>query len=181
MKEYPVEFSERGLSTEYYIILFALLTCLVLLRIYLAKQKGEKAKAAEYADIEEIANRAHFLLIDSLQMMALPYEEQKKLLPDFVDAPFEVVDDFDNAYRILYALIKTGRVTQEQVDAIGELHKLVEQIDWKIIYELDESEITNYPTWAATRNQAIVVLQKLGAPMQPPTGNGKVYVIGNED
>ena len=64
-------------------------------------------------------------LIESLSVLSLSYSDQKIRFPSFVDVPFEILDDFDNAFLSLPALIENGKFTKQEIAYIVRLHNLI--------------------------------------------------------
>jgi hypothetical protein len=53
-------------------------------------------------------NYHYKILVDSLKLLALPYAEQKKMFPNFVYCPLEIVDTFSDAFLLLPMIIEAN-------------------------------------------------------------------------
>lgn len=102
------------------------------------------------------------LLINSLQNLAKSYKEQISSFPDYVDVFDEVISDFDNAFRLLPAIMEEQVISYEAVREILKCNNVIEfnlSIEGRITdesFEIDDS-------WNLVREYArtaIVLLKK---------------------
>ena len=67
------------------------------------------------------------LVIKSLELLAAPYEEQKRCLPKFADVPDDVVSNFENSFLLLPVLVEEGRFSNH---AIASLLRVYNKMQW---------------------------------------------------
>jgi hypothetical protein len=65
------------------------------------------------------------LLKKSLQNMAKPFKEQLAIFPEFVDVVDEVISDFDNAFRLLPALMEEKAIPYDAVKEILKCNNII--------------------------------------------------------
>jgi hypothetical protein len=110
----------------------------------------------------EETNHKYNLLINSLKVMSMSYKEQKIFMTDFVVLPFEVIDDFENAFVLLPQLIDDDIFS---TDEIADLLRIHLQIDQNCrnpeLEDLDEKQFEEHPDWELLRTMARDVLSKI--------------------
>lgn len=89
-------------------------------------------------DMTEL-NSYYNTLINSIIVLSLKYEDQKNNLPDYVDLPFEVIDDFDKAFCLFPELIENNLFS---LKSIADIIRLKNQIEFNltkpVFFELDD-------------------------------------------
>ncbi len=99
-------------------------------------------------------------LIDSLKLLALPYNEQKKKFESFVDTPFEIIDVFDNNFKQLPKLIEKDVLSNIQIAEIIRLNNLIDfTLTNPKFKDLEEEQFANAPEWNNIRLFAKEILQ----------------------
>lgn len=103
------------------------------------------------------------LLTDSLKQMAMSFEEQRGFLPVFVDVPFEVVDDYEHAFRLLPALIEAGYFSREAIAAMIRLSNYIQHfiVGHPRYLELKYEDFPQFEEWHMGRILAKETLQLL--------------------
>jgi len=100
------------------------------------------------------------LLVNSLKLLGLPYEDQRNILPDFVDnIQDDIVSEFDNAFMLLPQLMEQNKVSYEAVKLILSCYILM-----KINVsnsELSERAFENHESWERIRNLAKQALDEM--------------------
>jgi len=110
--------------------------------------------------------------LESLKLLAMPFDIQKKCFEDFVDAPFEVLDTFDNAFLQLPELIEDGRFSNLEIASILRLCNLINFTASKPeLKNLDENQFSTHVSWNRIREQAKELLILLGEPIEMPDKN----------
>lgn len=110
--------------------------------------------------------------LESLKLLALPFSEQKKCFKDFVDAPFEVLDTYHNAFLQLPKLIETNRFSNVQIAALIRLYnKMNFTASNPDLKDLDEIQFSTHVLWNKIREQAKEVLRLLDEPIEHPDSN----------
>lgn len=103
--------------------------------------------------------RYYNALIDSILVLSLSYEDQKKSFPDFVDLPFEVIDDFDKTFNLLPELIENNKLS---LKAIADIIRLKNNLEFTlskpIFLELDDIKFKEHEDWNRIRDLSRNVL-----------------------
>ncbi len=102
----------------------------------------------------ENENRYRRKVIESLRLLSLDYRDQISIFPSFVNAPFEVLDTFFNAFLLLPNLIESQQFCYEGIANLLRIRFLANMIinlenfdtitdaefevmeDWKLINSL---------------------------------------------
>jgi hypothetical protein len=71
------------------------------------------------------------MLIDTIKLLAMGYEEQQRSLPDFVCLPDELVLSFSDAYSLLDQITNAGLVSEKQQVAVHKIEKQFVSMDMK--------------------------------------------------
>jgi len=64
---------------------------------------------------------------DSVTILGSSFEDQKKILPDYVDIGDDIISDFENAFLLLPELIENGKFSY---NAIAMILRLYNQVQW---------------------------------------------------
>lgn len=108
-------------------------------------------------------------VIESIKLLALPFEEQVKYFPEFVEVPFEVIDTFDNAVLQLPLLIELGNFENKAIASILRLQNLINFTSSNPKYkDLDDEQFRMSDEWNKIREMARNTLQTMGKPIEKP-------------
>jgi hypothetical protein len=111
-------------------------------------------------------------LIWATQALALEPDEQFSLFPDFVDKPFELVDDFMNWYGATRWRTSLG-LEAHGLDELRTLYGMVDRLPGEA-YTMEA--VRGDAAWQAIRMQARQVLKTFGWGHQLPPSGRSVYV-----
>ncbi|MDA0934956.1 MAG: hypothetical protein O3C51_16020 [Planctomycetota bacterium] len=100
----------------------------------------------------------------AVQASAADAEEQLPLFPDFVDKPFELVDDFDNRWRGAGCRTELG-LTAEQSAALDQVQRLIDSLSAE---GHSEQSVRCDHAWTALRDAAKEALRVQGWPPELP-------------
>ena len=99
-------------------------TILVRIDILIETHIGKYLMAVQYQDILQ-AFKLKFmdgqlnLLIESLTLLGLAYQEQREKLPEFVgDIMTDILDDFSNAFFLVPQLIEKGLLSEKALQKV---------------------------------------------------------------
>jgi hypothetical protein len=114
------------------------------------------------------------ILVRGLQQLALSAEEQLRVLPDFVDVPYECLDDFENGYLMVAQLVEGGLLSEAAVAAVQRLYAHVDAQLWR---DPDYDEPTHFQSgeaWLVARRMAAEALVAMREPVRAakPEGSG---------
>ncbi len=99
--------------------------------------------------------------------MGLPYEDQRKILPDFVDdIQDDIVSEFNNAFMLLPQLMEQNKVSYEAVKSILTCYILMEMNISNS--DLPEKAFENHETWENIRNSAKQALEEMKEELSYP-------------
>lgn len=108
-------------------------------------------------------------LIESLKLLSLAFEEQSQCFPDFVDVPFEVIDDYGNAFLLLPSLIEAEFFNYAIIANLVRLHNLItftaNRAEFK---DLEENRFANSEEWNVVRRLSRETLQLMREPIEKP-------------
>lgn len=111
-------------------------------------------------------------VIESLKLLALPFEEQEKYFPEFVEVPFEVIDTFDNAVLQLPLLIELDNFDNKAIASILRLQNLINITSSNPKFkDLDDEQFRTADEWNKVREMARDTLQVMGEPIGKPDKN----------
>ena len=117
----------------------------------------------------ERLNLHHKQMLESLKLLAMPFSVQKKCFEDFVDAPFEVLDTFDDAFLQLPKLVEVGRFSNMEIASILKLHNMINfTASRPELMDLDENQFSTHVSWNRIREQSKELLILLGEPIELP-------------
>lgn len=103
------------------------------------------------------------IIVESLKLLALSFDEQEKYLPDFADVPDDVVSSFENAFLLLPALIENNKFSNNSIASILRLNN---KVNWCLI-NLDLDDFSNVE-WNKVREMAKDTLQIMGESIGTP-------------
>lgn len=111
-------------------------------------------------------NETYKRLVKSLQLIALPFEKQTKVLPEFVCLPDEIALIFDDMYRLVLDGDNTEFSTNTKKN-LKLLDTLFEEMSKnKSLWTL--SSLENSRDWEKSRDIAKLVLNELREPVSMP-------------
>jgi len=111
-------------------------------------------------------------VIESIKLLALPFEEQVKYFPEFVEVPFEVIDTFDNAVLQLPLLIELGNFENKCIASLLRLQNLINFTSSNPKFkDLDDEQFRISDEWNKVREMARDTLQIMGERIEKPDTN----------
>lgn len=118
------------------------------------------------------------MLLQSLQLLAAPYEQQIQVLPPFVDIPDEIALIFDDVYVYIEDLAQRDLITPHQKRDLERMDSLLNHMsNEKEIWTLDAlprcsllflDALKESPDWKQIRSLATRILESLKESKQPP-------------
>lgn len=98
---------------------------------------------------------AYTKLEESVKLLSLPFSEQKKRFPEFVDIPFEILDSFENQFMVLPDLVESGCLSHQGIANLIRLHNLIGFTSSnQVLKDLDEQQFEFAPEWQKVRKLA---------------------------
>ena len=111
-------------------------------------------------------------VIESIKLLALPYEEQSEYFPSFVDTPFEILDTFEKAFLLLPQLVEENHFSNNGIASLLRIHNWVTVVCNKPEFkDLDENQFKNHLDWEKLRYLAKEALIVMGEPIEKPNKN----------
>lgn len=108
-------------------------------------------------------------LTESLKLLSLTFEEQSQCFQDFVDVPFEVIDDYGNAFLLLPPLIEADFFNYATIANLVRLHNLINfTANRPEFKDLEEDQFANSEEWNIVRRLSRETLQLMGEPIEKP-------------
>ena len=118
-------------------------------------------------------DRAAFMQLQwATQALAVDGEQQLGLFPDFVDKPFELVDDFDNWFGATRWRTSLS-ITPDQMSALEAVQDALSALAPS---EFTVEAVRNSTSWAGIRRLARGVLDRFGWACTPPPQGRNTYV-----
>lgn len=111
-------------------------------------------------------------LIDSLRLVASPYEVQSAALPGFVHLPDEMAVELPHAVQ----LHEAGMITLLQLEEFRTFERYLETLKPADDYAIELENMRSGGWYEALRNRARGLLTTLGETYVPPTLDGVTYV-----
>lgn len=100
------------------------------------------------------------LLRDSLENLSKPYKELMGTFPEYVDVFDEVVSDFDNAFRLLPAIMENKSISYEAIKEVLKCYNLIE-LNLSLEERQTDESFENDELWALVREYASNALNLL--------------------
>ena len=114
-------------------------------------------------------DRYYKKVIESVKLLALPYEQQKLFFPAFVDAPFEVLDTFGHAFLLLPQLVEDNRFSNAGIGSLLRLWNMIElTARTPELKDLEEDQFSTHESWEKVRGLARDALIRIGEPLEKP-------------
>jgi hypothetical protein len=111
-------------------------------------------------------------LIESLKLLSLNFNEQKKYFPEFVDVPFEILDTFEKAFMLLPQLMELNKITCKVIPNLLRLHNLINiELRNPNFDSIESEKLCNSEEWDKIRKIARDTLQIVGKPLEKPNPN----------
>lgn len=100
------------------------------------------------------------ILINALKNLASPYDKQITSFPDFAVVTDELVNDFDDAYRLVPQLKELGLISDKAESLLVDIDKIIQEMEKQ--EELwGHNGLRNSPLWEECRRIAQVILIEL--------------------
>lgn len=114
-------------------------------------------------------DRYYKKVIESVKLLALPYEQQKTYFPEFSDIPFEILDTYDKAFSLLPSLVEEDRFSNAGIAGLLRLHILIDlTAGIPDLADLGETQFRDRPEWNKIRVLAKETLGLIGEPLEKP-------------
>ncbi len=108
-------------------------------------------------------------IIESIKLLALPYEQQSEYFPSFVDTPFEILDTFENAFLLLPQLVEENYFSNNGIASLLRIHNWIAMVCSKpVLKDLDENQFDNHSDWKKLRDLAKEAIIAMGEPIEKP-------------
>lgn len=108
-------------------------------------------------------------ITESLKLLSLNFNEQRKYFPDFVDVPFEILDAFENAFILLPQLLESNRITYDVVPNLLRLHSLINlELKNPEFENLKVEKMCNSEDWNKIRDMSKEIIRLMGEPYEKP-------------
>ena len=104
-------------------------------------------------------------LVESLRLLASPYEKQVDYLPEFVVIQDEVISLFGDAFLITPQLIERNLLSNEAIASIIRCYNLMEMA---LRNQENSDEFKNQEPWNKVRRLASLTLEKMGEEFKDP-------------
>lgn len=113
-------------------------------------------------------NQLHLdMLLQSIQLLAAPYEQQVRALPNFVHVPDEIALTFNDTYVFVDDLKKEGLITAAQEVKLEQMDVLLDQMGQdEDIWTCEALQVS--PQWEEMRKLATSILASFRASKQFP-------------
>lgn len=107
-------------------------------------------------------------LVNSLKLVALPFEKQKTLLPDFIgdNIQNDIVTEFDNAFRLLPQLMDENKLSYLAVKEILSCYILMDLNVHNT--DMTDESFKSDELWDKVRTLAGEALKEMGESLEPP-------------
>ena len=106
------------------------------------------------------------MLVDGLQLLAAPADEQIQALPVFVSVADEVLSTFSDAYLLVDQIRRAGLIEDTAAEALKVVDDFLEQMPEDETIGAPGS-LRSHPFWAEARRLASAALVAMGQPAGP--------------
>jgi hypothetical protein len=101
-------------------------------------------------------------VIDSIKLLAMPYERQVTMFPNFVDIPFEIIDTFNEAFLLLPDLIEKEYFTNKGIASIIRIFNWIQLTSSNpLLKDYNEIDFMVAPQWEKLREMSKEALNHL--------------------
>ena len=100
------------------------------------------------------------ILVESLKLIAIPYEKQIKVLPNFVNAIDEIISTFYDSFLLLPQIIEEDLISKKAIAAILRCFNWIDLLSRKEGCLTTESLKTD-DSWEKVRNLAKKALEEM--------------------
>lgn len=107
-------------------------------------------------------------LVEAAQLIAVGPDSHAAALPDFVHAPDELRLVWDDAFILAPQVHDAGLITDEAFRLATALDERINAAPVAPDYEEAMAAIASSPEWVVVREQARVLVEALGAEVEPP-------------
>lgn len=106
--------------------------------------------------------RSYKKLIEALRLLSADSDQQIKYFPEYSDGPFEVLDTYSNAFRMLPEIIENNIFETKSIAALLRLKNMIEIIiDAPDFNEIKEEDLMCSKRWSQLRVLAKEILRNL--------------------
>lgn len=107
--------------------------------------------------------------VASLNLLSLPYPDQKSYFETFVDVPFEVLDTYHNVMLQLPKLIEENKLSNLAIASLLRLSNLINFFSSNPeLKNLEEQQFSEAPEWNKIREMARQTLEIMNEPITDP-------------
>jgi len=107
------------------------------------------------------------LLVNSLKLLGISYEEQVSFLPDYADIKDDVVSEFINAFYLVPQLMEKNKLSYKAVNKILYCYVLLE-LNLSIEERSTDSAFETHESWEQVRVLAREALTEMGESIEAP-------------
>ncbi len=115
-------------------------------------------------------DRYYTKVLDALRLLALPYSAQKSFLPDFVDAPFEIIDTYEKSFFLLPSILESKPLSIPAIANLIRVKGLIE-LYFPEPMGMDEDEFQFSKGYSILRETAKITLISLNEEIKDPNPN----------
>lgn len=114
-------------------------------------------------------DKYYLKFVEGLKFIAVPFAEQKKLIPDYAFVCDEIMMTFDDIHIFTKQLYDVNKISKNVVDEMNRLDK-----QFYFMIGLDNDEIWKYENmdsnihWIKSKEIASNILNLLGEKIEPP-------------
>lgn len=108
-------------------------------------------------------------ITESLKLLSLNFNEQRKYFPDFVDIPFEILDTFENAFILLPQLLESNKIACNVIPNLLRLHSLINlELNNPEFEKLEGEKLCNSEDWNRIRDISKETIELMGELLEKP-------------
>lgn len=108
------------------------------------------------------------LLVDSLKLLGLSYEEQERFLPNYADIKDDVVSEFVNAFYLVPQLMEKNELSYQSVTKVLYCYVLLE-MNLSIEERATDLAFKTHESWEQVRDMAQKALAEMGESIESPS------------
>lgn len=112
---------------------------------------------------------SYISLINSLRALALPYEEQQALMPDFVFALYDLPETFyESGFILLPQIVEAGLLSNETIATLIRIEIAISGINWQQMDSISKDEVISQPVWEKLHTLAKEALNSMDEKIVKP-------------